>query len=55
MARHNERKGDSGTLLDEAIHICNVASYQGQFENGVAHGIATIKFHIAPAASAQTP
>ena len=32
----------SPNLLEEALKIANVRSYQGQFENGIAHGIATI-------------
>ena len=31
-------------MVIEALSISDVSSYQGQFENGIANGIATIKF-----------
>ena len=36
-------------LLEEALHITHVRSYQGQFENGIAKGIATITFTASQA------
>ena len=42
------------TLLDEALQIAHVRSYQGQFENGIAHGIATIILNASMAAAPPT-
>jgi len=42
---------NTGSLLDDVLYIPNVRSYQGQFENGIAHGIATIIFGAMPPSS----
>ena len=45
---------NSGTLLKQALKIPDVQSYQGQFENGIAHGIATIMFATPAETSTQS-
>ena len=51
---HKHRESlNSGTLLKQALEIPDVQSYQGQFENGIAHGIATIMFATHSKASKQ--